>query len=121
MQIFIVLSLALNIAVLLPVCYGIVTDAEWARESYGEATPARGILLSIYLSIVLVSTGLLFYREPKYVAALILVQIIYKAITPFAVDTISNPVIISNLLIAAFHSVTLFIILQQGDRLNIAS
>ena len=113
MQILIVLSLALNIAVLLPVCYGIVTDAAWARESYGEVTAARGILLSIYLSILLVSTGLLFYREPKYVAALILVQIIYKVITPFAVGTISNPVIISNLLIAGFHSITLFLIFRK--------
>lgn len=115
MKILIVLSLALNVAVLLPVCFGIITDAAWARESYGESTAARGILLSIYLAIGLVSLGLLFRREPNMVAALILVQIIYKLTTPFTVGTIANPVVVSNLLIAVFHSVTLFLI-YRGSR-----
>lgn len=110
----IVLSLLLNIAVLVPVCYGIMTDAAWARESYGEATAARGILLSIYIAIALVSLGLLFRREPKMVAALILVQIVYKLTTPFTVGTIANPVVASNLLIAVFHSITLFLIYRRS-------
>ncbi len=47
MRLMILLSLILNIAVLIPVCTGLITDAPWARASYGDPTPARGILLSI--------------------------------------------------------------------------
>lgn len=114
MKLMIVISLVLNIAVLTPVCYGLVTDAAWARESYGDATAARGILLSVYIAIALVSLGMLVLSEPKLVAALLLVQVIYKIITPFAVGTVSNPVVVSNLLIALFHSVTLFFIYREN-------
>lgn len=114
MKLMIVISLVLNIAVLIPVCYGLVTDAAWARESYGVATAARGILLSVYIAIALVSLGLLVRTEPKFVAALLLVQVIYKIITPFAVGTVSNPVVVSNLLIALFHLVTLFFIYREN-------
>lgn len=113
----ILLSLVLNIAVLVPVCIGIATDAAWASESYGNASAARAILLSVYLSILLVSLSLLFVGDPKYVVALLLVQIIYKLITPFAVGSIANPVVISNLLIAGFHSITIFITLR-GDNIS---
>ena len=103
----ITLSLLLNIFVLIPVSLGLMTDAVWARETYGENTPARGILLSIYLAILVVSLALLFIGQPVAVASLLLVQIVYKVTAPFTVGTIRNPVVISNILIAAFHSATL--------------
>lgn len=102
----ITLSLLLNILVLIPVCLGLMTDAAWARETYGENSPARGILLSIYLAILLVSVALLFVGQPFAVAALLLIQIVYKLTTPFTVGTIRNPVVISNILIAMFHTAT---------------
>ena len=49
------LSRLINVAVLLPVCVGLLTNASWTTSAYGEATPARAILLSIYLTIGLVS------------------------------------------------------------------
>ena len=55
MKKLIVLSLLLNIAVLVPVCVGLITDANWSQVGYGEMTTARSILLSIYLSILLAS------------------------------------------------------------------
>lgn len=113
MRMMITLSLLLNIVVLVPVCYGLITDAAWAQESYGQSSAARGILLSVYVAILLVSLGLLFRGDLKFVAALILVQIIYKVTTPLTVGTFHNPVVISNLLIAAFHAVTLFLIYAQ--------
>jgi uncharacterized membrane protein len=70
----VVLSLLVNVAVLVPVCVGLLTNASWTTSAYGEATPARAILLSIYLAIGLVSVLLLVRREPKAVAALLLVQ-----------------------------------------------
>lgn len=111
----IVLSLLLNTLVLAPVCYGLVTNASWVNEAYGEATSARSILLSVYLAIAVVSLGLLFLRDPKLVASLILIQMIYKVTTPFTVGSITNPVVVSNLLIAAVHSVTLFLIYRENN------
>ena len=107
MRLMVVMSLLVNAAVLLPVCAGLLTDAAWTRSAYGEWTPARAILLSIYLAIGLVSVLLLVRREPKAVAALLLVQVLYKVTTPLTVGTIANPVVVSNLLVAGFHTATL--------------
>ena len=108
------LSLLLNIAVLIPVCVGLISDAQWAREAYGDGTAARGILLSIYIAIGALSAMLLWIRDVRMVAALLLVQVIYKLTTPFTVGTIQNPVVVSNLLIAAFHTVTLLLIWRRS-------
>lgn len=128
MKKLIVLSLLLNIAVLIPVCVGLITDANWSQVGYGETTTARGILLSIYLSILLASCLFLIFRNPSSVAALLVVQIVYKLTTPFTVGTFQNPVVISNLGIAIFHTITLVIIwrvmgnpfkeAEQGDAGN---
>lgn len=112
MNLMITLSLLLNIAVLLPVCAGLMMGAGWTQAAYGGATPARGILLSIYLSIILASALLLISRDPRLVAVLLSMQIIYKWTTPFTVGTVKNPVVISNLGIAAFHVVTTLLIWQ---------
>jgi hypothetical protein len=98
------ISLVLNILVLIPVCSGILLKANWAVDSYGVETPAQGILLSIYLAILIFSALLLFKFDPKFVMALLSVQIIYKLLSPIMVGTFTNPVIISNLIIALFHS-----------------
>jgi len=102
--------LLLNIAVLIPVCAGLITDAGWSQASYGGATPARGILLSVYISILIASFVLLVFREPGSVAALLSVQVLYKITTPLTVGTFHNPVVISNLGIAVFHTITLLFI-----------
>ena len=94
------LSLILNILVLIPVCSGVLLKANWVVESFGIETPARGILLSIYLAILIFSAVLLFKFDPKMVMALLSVQIIYKLISPIMVGTLTNPVIISNIFIA---------------------
>ncbi len=107
MGVMITLSLLLNVAVLAPVCGGLIINANWARASYGEPTAARAILLSVYLAIGLVSVLLLVVREPQLCAALLLVQVVYKLTTPLTVGSFANPVVISNLGIAAIHAVTL--------------
>lgn len=112
MKTMISLSLLLNIAVLVPVCTGLLTEANWAQGSYGPATPARGILLSVYLAILAASVLLLVSRNPAAVAALLLVQVIYKLTTPWTVGTFGNPVVLSNLGIAVFHAVTLLVIFR---------
>jgi hypothetical protein len=107
MRLMIVLSLLINVAVLLPVCAGLLTNASWTTSAYGEATPARAILLSVYMAIGICSVLLLFRRDPKTVAALLLVQVLYKLTTPLTVGTVTNPVVVSNLIVAAFHAATL--------------
>jgi hypothetical protein len=113
MRTLITASLLLNVAVLVPVCLSLITRAGWTLTAYGPETPARGILLSIYLAILLGSAGLLFKPVPAMVAALLLVQVAYKLTTPFTVGTLSNPVVLSNLAIAAFHAVTVTLILRN--------
>lgn len=114
MRLLTTISLLINIAVLVPVCLGIFGNAAWAAESYGGATQARGILLSVYFAILVLSVGLLFRPLPAAVAALLTVQIVYKLTTPFTVGTIANPVVVSNLAIAALHFVTLAAIVSSG-------
>jgi hypothetical protein len=110
MKRMVVLSLLLNILILVPVCFGLATDAHWTRTSYGEPTAARGILFSVYLSVLFASALLLVFRDPRPAAMLLTFQVIYKLSTPLTVGTLQNPVVISNLGIAVFHIITLYLI-----------
>jgi hypothetical protein len=107
------ISLIINVVVLIPVCIGLISDASWVEYGYGPASPARGVLLSIYGSILLVSLGLLINPLPILVAPLLLVQVLYKLTTPFTVGNFTNPVVISNILVALVHLVTLVLILRS--------
>jgi hypothetical protein len=108
-------SLGLNIAVLLPVCGSLLTRARWCDDAYGSPSPARGILLSIYLAILTASALLLLVvRRPDAIVALLAVQIAYKVTTPFTVGTLRNPVVASNLVIAAVHAATVFLTLRAA-------
>lgn len=113
MKRMIYISLIINVVVLIPVCIGLISDASWVEYGYGPAGPARGILLSIYGSILLVSLGLLINPLPMLVAPLLLVQVLYKLTTPFTVGNFTNPVVISNILVALVHLVTLVLILRS--------
>jgi phosphoglycerol transferase MdoB-like AlkP superfamily enzyme len=113
---FIKLSLFVNIIVLIPVCIALMKfgESKFIVDAWGEPSSSRSILLSIYISILLLSCILLFaYIQDiqsvsiKYmISSLLIVQVVYKLITPFTVG-ITNPVVISNLLISALHIVTL--------------
>jgi hypothetical protein len=60
MRVMVMLSLLLNVAVLVPVSTGIARGLAWTQAAYGGDTPARRILLSVYLAILLLSVALLF-------------------------------------------------------------
>lgn len=107
------LSLVVNVLVLTPVCWGLLLNAAWVSHGYGEFSAARGILLSIYAAIWLVSLGLLWRTSSTAVASLLMIQVMYKITTPLTVGTLDNPVIISNLFIAALHSATLIMMLRD--------
>ncbi|MEM9331090.1 MAG: hypothetical protein AAGA53_07170 [Pseudomonadota bacterium] len=110
----IVLSLLINIGVLLPVSWGMISGSNWVSTVYGDASPARSILLSVYVSIGIISFILLIWRTPQMVAALLLVQVVYKLTTPFTVGSVSNPVVVSNIVISLVHTITLLLIWRQS-------
>ena len=110
MSVMIKLSLLLNLAVLIPITLGFATNAGWLQEAYGPVSPARGILFSVYFTIMAASAILLFVPDVKFIVALLSLQILYKVTTPITVGAIDHPVVLSNLAIAAFHTVTLWLI-----------
>jgi hypothetical protein len=117
MKTMVYLSLGLNILVLIPIVVLMAMKSPIVDEAWGEFTAARGILMSIYLSILVVSVFLVFKPVPSFVAALLIVQVVYKLTTPFTVGTVSNPIVISNLAISIFHIATLATIFAlMGNR-----
>lgn len=116
MNLMIPASLVMNVVILVPVCAGLITEAGWVSAAYGTKSPARAILLSVYIAILLVSCALLFWKNPAAVASLFLVQILYKVITPIAVGSIAHPVVATNLFVAAFHTITLVLIWMSAGR-----
>jgi hypothetical protein len=115
-----IVSLLLNIVVLVPVTASLLARARWAVPAWGERTPARDILLSIYLSILFASSVLLVLvagdggstQERSAAIALLTVQIVYKVLTTFTVHgALRNPVVLSNLAIGVVHGVTVATIL----------
>ena len=110
MHAMIYISLAPNLAVLIPVCGGLLAKAAWTDSAYGGPSAARQILLSVYLSIALMSVLLLIRPDPRMVATLLLVQVVYKLATLVLVGTLRNPVVLSNLGISLVHAVTLAVI-----------
>lgn len=91
-------------------CGGLLANAKWTVDVYGDAIPTRGILRSVYIAIGSISLLLLVLHDPKPTAALLIVQVIYKVLTPLTVGRLTNPVDISNLCIATSHAVTLLLI-----------
>ncbi|MEB3336134.1 MAG: hypothetical protein VKJ46_01640 [Leptolyngbyaceae bacterium] len=116
MKLMMRLSLIINIVVLAPVCLGIISQANWVQAGYGAFSPAQGILLSIYLAIFSASIALLFIMDKKFIFSLLFIQVFYKITTPFTVGTLMNPVVISNLFIAAFHFITLLLIYKSRKK-----
>jgi len=105
-------SLLLNIVVLIPVCFFILTNNRKMEKVVGEFNPARGILIAIYTAILLASVLLLFFMDVKLAFALFFMQIVYKLLSPVTVKTIRNPVVISNIFIAIFHLVTIYTMIK---------
>ncbi len=110
-----IVSLLLNIVVLMPVVGSLAARAPWIARAWGERTPARDILLAIYVAILTASIALLAVvatvgpsvAVEAAAVALLAVQIVYKVLTAVLVqDALRNPVVLSNLGIAVVHGVT---------------
>lgn len=110
----IILSLILNIAVLIPVCLGLLRNQDGMTQVAGNFTPARGVLLAMYSTILMASAILLFFDQPILAFGLFFMQIVYKFLSPFTVKSFKNPIVISNLFIAVFHLITVSFIIKSG-------
>jgi hypothetical protein len=120
--IFIRISLAVNMGVLSAVCTVLLafSNTEPVLHAWGPPTAARGILLSVYFSILVVSSfllGLHIFSTNKatsehMIAALLVVQTLYKVTTPATAGPL-NPVALSNLGICVLHAVTIYHIWQR--------
>ena len=118
-NVFIILSLVTNIVVLLGVCIALIAfgSSRAVVYTWGPQTSGRGILLSIYVSILLMSFVLLILSIRNsssitieyMIMSLLIVLVAYKITTPFTAG-ISNPCVIVNLFIAALHAITLGLI-----------
>jgi hypothetical protein len=104
MHTLITISLAVNIVILM------IVKSPLVDHAWGAFTAARGILLSMYGTILVLSCVLIVMPIPAFVAALLLMQVIYKLTTPVTVGSITNPIVISNLVIAALHIGTLVVL-----------
>jgi len=113
MQTMIYISLALNIVVLVPIVVLMAIKLPLVDTAWGPSTEARAILWSVYIAILFASIFLVFMPVISFIAALLAVQVIYKFTTPFTVGSFSNPVVISNLVIATLHAVTLVSIFSE--------
>jgi len=99
----------LNILVLIPVTTGLWRNTDGMVQAFGPETPARSILLSVYLAIVVLSAlelaGLAagVPAAPNAALTLLVFQIVYKTLTIILVG-LTNLVVKTNAAIAAFHS-----------------
>jgi hypothetical protein len=106
-------SLALNIMVLVPVLGVLAADGRAAEYAWGSDTASRRILAAIYAailfaSVILLAGYLLKYDVVAWAQALLGIQVFYKVLTaPFV--GLRNPVVLSNLGIAIVHAITLVI------------
>jgi hypothetical protein len=118
----VLVSLVLNIVVLVPVCVALAffTESKFVVDTWGPSSPSRGILLSVYLSMLVASVALLFAdpsRSKPMVTALLAAQVTYKLTTPITAGT-SNPVVLINVLVSCVHIVALWSLLRKTDPKN---
>lgn len=137
-RVLVSLSLTANIFVLIAVCLALIvfSSSKLVIECWGPVTPGRGILLSVYVSILVASILLLSAHTyctthsqhvrtnrkrnlaqvviKSMVAAVLSTQVLYKITTP-ATAGVANPVVISNLCISALHAGTLFFLWRDFE------
>lgn len=118
---FTIIALAFNIIVLVPVVSVLMLGLSPADKGFGPVTDGRLILTSIYMAIAVVSAALIVlhlkrqsWAMPMSVA-LFAVQITYKLITVPMVG-LSNPVVITNLVVVAVQIMALSILWQAHQR-----
>lgn len=99
-----VVALWLNIALLVPVVAVLLFIPRLAIRLYGNQTPARGVVLALYLTLIAASVLFLVWPLEPGIITLLAVQISYKVLSAFTIRVLTNPLVIGNLLIAAIQT-----------------
>ena len=120
METLIYFSLTVNVLVLTPILILMARNSPRVVWAWGDFTPARGILMSIYFAIFVASVLLLTKPVPAFVFVLLLMQVVYKVTTPFTVRSMKNPIVLSNLAISVLHVATLVSIFPEVENLVVA-
>jgi hypothetical protein len=106
-------SLFLNIAVLTPVCFAIISGHRLVAHSWGAAQPSLYLLVSIYCTILIASLYLLIKPNIYLIFSLLMMQVFYKFLSPVLVGSVHNPVVLSNVVIATIHLFSLYSIVNS--------
>ena len=108
-----ILSLIVNVAVLVPVLWGLLSGSPGSEAAFGPDAAARRILVCVYLAIAALSAVLLTWPAARTALGpgLLAVQVGYKLATVVALGP-AHPVALANLAIAALHATTLAVIFR---------
>ena len=106
-------SLFLNIGVLVPVCFGILSGQDFVAHGWGSKQPSLYILVSIYCTILFFSFYLLIKPNQYLIFSLLMMQVVYKLLSPILVGSLQNPVVLSNIVISAVHLISLYFIIKS--------
>lgn len=120
METLIYISLLVNVVVLTPILIFMSVNSPRVVWAWGDFTPARGILMSIYFAIFVASVLLVIKPVPAFVFVVLLMQVIYKVTTPITVRSLKNPIVLSNLAISVLHVATLVSIYPAIESLMMA-
>lgn len=109
-------SLLLNALIVFPVSLGMLSGQPGMDAAFGAQSDARSILASVYLAIGLVSVAGLAGLALGYgsvvipmAAGLLILQVVYKAITVATVG-VASPVVMTNIVVILVHLITLAIL-----------
>jgi len=111
-------SLLINIVVLMPIVLGMFLEFPFIDRAWGTLTASRGILTALYFALLVASIALLARPVVVFVVPVLALQVVYKLTTLFTVG-LFNPIVISNLVIAVVHLITLWVIYQHRKELNL--
>lgn len=98
------IALVLNIVVAIPVVIGLLVQARWTIAVFGQVTPARGLVLAKVLAVTAASILFLFWPLEPAIITLLALQITVGVLQAFTIRVLSNPGVISLLLLSAVHT-----------------
>ena len=106
-------SLLINVIVLAPICFAIITRKKEMDRAFGIDTTARQILLCMYMALLGLSFWLLYFKDLKVAAAVLSFQVIYKFLSAVFIRDRRTPVLWFNIAIAVFHTATLYVLFWE--------
>lgn len=102
-----VISCTLNVALFSFICFGFHRNTRWVRGMFGPPSPARSALFAVYLAALVFSVILFAGVFPTFAVPLLLFHVATIIAVPFTYQNIRHPVVVTYLLLAVVHSITI--------------